>query len=101
PPGDPGSRERSFRMDGMVGAEGKRSWDEFHALPFEDVPCDIDCVTSWSKLGTTFRGVSLDTFFEQAEPLDAYSMVHSFGGFTTNLAIEGLTDGKPGVVTQH
>ena len=45
----------------MVAGEGEWSWDEFGALPFEEVPCDIHCVTSWSKLGTSFRGVSLDT----------------------------------------
>ena len=42
-----------------------------------------------------------DALFEQAEPLDAYAMVYSFGGYTTNLAIEDLTDGKAWVVTEH
>ena len=65
------------------------------------VPCDIHCVTKWSKLGTSFGGVSLDTLLEQAEPLDAYAMVYSYGGYTTNLAIEDLTDGKAWVVTEH
>ena len=65
------------------------------------VPCDIHCVTKWSKLDTSFRGVSLDTLLEQAEPLDAYAMIYSFGGYTTNLAIEDLTDGKAWVVTEH
>src|SRR5215204_2271308 len=40
-----------FRIDGMVGAEQEWTWDEFHQLPFENVPCDIHCVTKWSKLG--------------------------------------------------
>ncbi len=31
------------------------------ALPQMDIRTDIHCVTSWSKLGTTWRGVSLDT----------------------------------------
>ncbi len=30
-------------------------------LPSETVPCDIHCVTKWSKLGTSFGGVSVDT----------------------------------------
>jgi DMSO/TMAO reductase YedYZ molybdopterin-dependent catalytic subunit len=98
---DPAAGEWSFRIDGMVAGEGEWSWDEFHALPFEEVPCDIHCVTSWSKLGTSFRGVSLDTLFEAVEPLDAYSMIYSYGGYTTNLPIEDLTDGKAWVVTEH
>jgi DMSO/TMAO reductase YedYZ molybdopterin-dependent catalytic subunit len=90
-----------FRIDGMVAEP--RAWTaaEFRALPFEDVPCDIHCVTKWSKLGTSFRGVSLDVLLEDAEPLGPYAMAYSYGGYTTNLAIEDITDGKAWVVTEH
>ena len=40
-------------------------------------------------------------FSSGVEPLDAYAMVYSYGGYTTNLAIEDLTDGKAWVVTEH
>jgi DMSO/TMAO reductase YedYZ molybdopterin-dependent catalytic subunit len=93
--------EWRFRIDGMVGEEREWTWDEFGALPFETVPCDIHCVTKWSKLGTSFGGVSLDTLLDAVEPLGAYSMVYSFGGYTTNLPIEDLQDGKAWVVTEH
>jgi DMSO/TMAO reductase YedYZ molybdopterin-dependent catalytic subunit len=85
----------------MVGQEREWSWEEFHGLAWETIPCDIHCVTKWSKLGTNFGGVSMDVLLEEAEPLDAYSMVYSYGGYTTNLAIEDLTDGKAWVVTEH
>ena len=98
---DPTAGEWSFRVDGMVAEEREWSWEEFHELEFEDVPCDIHCVTSWSKLGTLFRGVSVDALLEAAEPLEAYAMAYCFGGYTTNLAIEDLTDGKAWVVTEH
>jgi DMSO/TMAO reductase YedYZ molybdopterin-dependent catalytic subunit len=93
--------EWSLRIDGMVAEEREWTWEEFHQLEFEEVPCDIHCVTKWSKLGTSFRGVSVDALLEAAEPLGAYAMVWSYGGYTTNLAIEDLTDGKAWVVTQH
>jgi DMSO/TMAO reductase YedYZ molybdopterin-dependent catalytic subunit len=93
--------EWSFRVDGMVAEEAEWTWEEFHELEFEDVPCDIHCVTKWSKLGTSFRGVSLDTLLEGVEPLGAYATAFSYGGYTTNLAIEDLTDGKAWVVTEH
>jgi DMSO/TMAO reductase YedYZ molybdopterin-dependent catalytic subunit len=93
--------EWTFRIDGMVAEEREWSAQEFRELPFETVPCDIHCVTKWSKLGTSFSGVSVDTLLEQAEPLGAYSMAYSYGGYTTNLAIEDLTDGKAWVVTEH
>ena len=80
-----------------------REWtaQEFRELPFETVPCDIHCVTKWSKLGTSFGGVSLDALLEDVEPLGAYAMAYSYGDYTTNLAIEDLTDGKAWVVTEH
>jgi hypothetical protein len=58
-------------------------------------------VTSWSKLGTSFGGVSVDLLLDAAEPLGAYAMVYSDGGYTTNLTIDDLTDGKAWVVTEH
>jgi|SRR5215207_488833 len=93
--------EWGFRIDGMV-AEG-REWTaaEFRALPFETVPCDIHCVTKWSKLDTSFRGVSLDVLLADVEPLGAYAMAYSYGGYTTNLPLEDITDGKAWVVTEH
>ena len=93
--------EWSFRIDGMVASEREWSWEEFAELGFETVPCDIHCVTTWSKLGTSFGGVSVDTLLEQAEPLGAYAMAFSYGGYTTNLPIEDLSDGRAWVVTEH
>jgi DMSO/TMAO reductase YedYZ molybdopterin-dependent catalytic subunit len=85
----------------MVGNELEWSWDEFARLPAEDVPCDIHCVTKWSKLDTSFRGVSVDVLLESVRPEGAFSMAHSFGGYTTNLPLEELTGGKAWVVTEH
>jgi len=70
------------------------SWDELMALPIEDIGTDIHCVTRWSKLGTSWRGVSLDTLFEGIETTEAYTMAHSYGGYTTNIPLEDLLDGK-------
>jgi DMSO/TMAO reductase YedYZ molybdopterin-dependent catalytic subunit len=91
----------SLRIDGMVAGERAWSWDEFHELPFENVPCDIHCVTKWSKLGTSFNGVSVDTLLAEAEPQGAYSTAFSHGGYTTNVPLADLTGGKAWVVTEH
>ncbi|HEY4279428.1 MAG TPA: sulfite oxidase-like oxidoreductase [Conexibacter sp.] len=96
-----GTGEWSFTIDGMVGAARRWSWDEFHALPYEDVRRDIHCVTKWSKLDADFRGVSLDTLLDGVEPLGAYTMIHSFGGYTTNLSVDDITNGKAWVVTEY
>ncbi len=85
----------------MVGNEVEWSWEEFGRLPAEDVPCDIHCVTKWSKLDTSFRGVSVDVLLAAAQPQGEFSMVYSFGGYTTNLALDDLTGGRAWVVTEH
>ena len=88
-------------IDGMVGEPSEWTAAQLRQLPFETVPCDIHCVTKWSKLGTSFGGVSLDVLLEAAEPLGGYAMAYSHGGYTTNLPIEDLTHGKAWVVTEH
>jgi DMSO/TMAO reductase YedYZ molybdopterin-dependent catalytic subunit len=91
----------TFAVNGMVGAGRRWTWSEFHELPFETVPCDIHCVTKWSKLGTNFGGVSVDVLLEGAEPQGAFAMAYSYGGYTTNLPLADLTGGKAWVVTEH
>jgi DMSO/TMAO reductase YedYZ molybdopterin-dependent catalytic subunit len=90
-----------FKVDGMVSAPSEWTWEELNALEQETVPCDIHCVTKWSKLDTSFRGVPVEALLERAQPQGAYAMAHSYGGYTTNLAIEDLTGGKAWVVTEH
>jgi DMSO/TMAO reductase YedYZ molybdopterin-dependent catalytic subunit len=91
----------SFRVDGMVAHELEWSWADFQKLPFETVPCDIHCVTKWSKLGTSFGGVSVDGLLEPAEPRGDFAMAFSHGGYTTNVPLADLTAGKAWVVTEH
>ncbi len=84
----------------MVASSREWSWEQFHELPFETVPCDIHCVTKWSKLGTSFGGVSLDVLLDGVEPQGSYTMVYSHGGYTTNLEMADITRGKAWVVTE-
>ena len=72
----------------------KWNWQQFMALKIDEVHTDIHCVTRWSKLGTTWRGVSLDTLFEGIETSYDFVMQHSYGGYTTNVPLEDLMDGK-------
>ncbi|MFF5294455.1 sulfite oxidase-like oxidoreductase [Paractinoplanes globisporus] len=84
----------SFTITTETGGKKSWNWSEFTALPHDDVTVDIHCVTKWSKLGTTWRGVSLDTLLADVETAADYTMVHSFGGYTTNVPLEDLLDGK-------
>lgn len=70
------------------------NWDQLKALPIEDINTDIHCVTRWSKLGTSWRGVSLDTLFADVDTEYEYVMASSYGGYTTNVPLADLLDGK-------
>jgi DMSO/TMAO reductase YedYZ molybdopterin-dependent catalytic subunit len=84
----------SFRIGGAVEHERRWSWDELRALPAETVTRDIHCVTKWSKFDTSWTGVSLDTLLEGVEPVGDYVTAYSDGGYTTNLPLEDVTDGR-------
>lgn len=86
--------EWEFSISTESGVRHRWSWQEFMALPIEDVTTDIHCVTSWSKFGTGWRGVSLDTLFADVQTTAEFSMAYSYGGYTTNVPIADLRGGK-------
>ena len=65
-------------------------WREFRELATEHITVDIHCVTRWSKLGTAWEGVSLDTLLDGIAEDASFALVRSFGGYTTNLPLEDL-----------
>jgi DMSO/TMAO reductase YedYZ molybdopterin-dependent catalytic subunit len=77
------------------------SWSELIALPAESITADIHCVTRWSKLDTVWRGVSLDTLLADIETEADFAMALSYGGYTTNLPLEDLLDGKAWIAYEY
>ena len=79
----------------VVGDDRKTwTWDEVRALPSETVTKDIHCVTRWSKFDTTWEGVSVDALLAEVEHDAGYVLAFCDGGYTTNLPLEDVTDGK-------
>jgi len=72
------------------------TWPEFQALSAQTVTVDIHCVTRWSKLDTTWRGIPVDTLLAQAGRDAPYVLAFCDGGYTTNLPVQGRHHG-PGV----
>jgi DMSO/TMAO reductase YedYZ molybdopterin-dependent catalytic subunit len=85
--------EWSFEIRG-AGEPVSWTWEEFRALPSENPTVDIHCVTKWSKLDTTWEGVSVDTLLDAVDHDASYLLAFCDGGYTTNLPIEDVTDGK-------
>jgi len=83
-----------FTISGQVDKPLTWTWQEFMALPSEEVTVDIHCVTKWTKLDTTWKGVSIDTLLRDVPTSAEYVMAQSYGGYTTNLPLDDLTGGK-------
>ncbi|MEV0806874.1 sulfite oxidase-like oxidoreductase [Micromonospora sp. NPDC050200] len=87
-----------FVLTTETGAEYRWTWDEMADLPQESPTVDIHCVTHWSKLGTNWQGVSLDTLLDGIDTTAGYALAHSYGGYTTNLPLDDLRGGRAWVV---
>ena len=77
---------------GEVEQEKSWTWDEFNQLPRITLTMDIHCVTKWSKLDTTWEGVSVRMLVERdlvrLKPSAKYVLQHAEYGFTVNLPLE-------------
>jgi DMSO/TMAO reductase YedYZ molybdopterin-dependent catalytic subunit len=91
----------AFTVRTESGEEHAWSWTELTALPTESVTVDIHCVTRWTKLETQWRGVALDTLLEDVETAADFALVHSYGGYTTNVPLEDLLDGQAWVAFEY
>jgi DMSO/TMAO reductase YedYZ molybdopterin-dependent catalytic subunit len=99
----PRVRTEDWQFSVVDEAGGRRdwSWAELMALPQETPTVDIHCVTRWSKLETSWRGVSLDVLLADIETAADFALISSYGGYTTNLPLEDLLDGKAWVVHEY
>ena len=83
---------------------GTWNWEQLQALPQTTITADIHCVTKWSKLGTAWQGVTFDDLLKAvglADPPTAYIMAHCYGGYTTNVPVADLVNGKGMIATGH
>ena len=90
-----------FTITGEVEEPERLTWQEVQDLPHEEVTVDIHCVTKWSKFGTTWSGVSLDTLLDRVETSADYLLAFCDGGYTTNLPLEDVTGGRAWIVDQY
>jgi DMSO/TMAO reductase YedYZ molybdopterin-dependent catalytic subunit len=93
--------EWDFAVTGAVAEPKRWSWEDFQALPSESVTKDIHCVTKWSKLDTVWEGVSVDTLLEDVESAAEHVVAFCDGGYTTNLPLEDVTDGKAWIAFRY
>jgi DMSO/TMAO reductase YedYZ molybdopterin-dependent catalytic subunit len=95
--------DTDWRMEivGQVDRPRGWTWQEFLALPSEDITVDIHCVTKWTKLDTSWEGVSVDTLLEGIDHDATHVLAFSDGDYTTNLPLEDVSDGKAWVAFDY
>ena len=77
-------------------------WEAFNSLPQAEITVDIHCVTTWTKLDTKWRGVTIQDLLTAATlkvPPAMFVMAFCDGGYTTNLPIADLMGTKAMVAT--
>ena len=94
-----------FTIRDDSGHSARWSWEEFRQLPHETPTVDIHCVTKWSKFGTRWEGVSVDTLLSaatsQGVEIGAYVLAFCDGDYTTNLPLADVTEGKAWVAVGY
>jgi DMSO/TMAO reductase YedYZ molybdopterin-dependent catalytic subunit len=91
----------SFEIRGEVDEPRSWTWEQFTALPNERITVDIHCVTKWSKLDTSWRGVSLDTVLDGIDTSAEYVLAFCDGGYTSNLPLADVRDGKAWIAYEY
>jgi len=93
-----------FSIVGKVKEPKRWTWQELLALLHETPTVDISCVTHWTKFDTHWEGVSVETLLHQVEydpSVARYVIAFCDGGYTTNLPLADVLDGKAWVVFSY
>lgn len=89
-----------FTIDDGSNVLKRWDWKSFRELPTENITVDIHCVTRWSKLGTSWEGVSLDVLLADVKRDLPYAMFRSYGDYTTNLPLKDVMNKKAWIVSK-
>lgn len=80
-----------LEVSGLVESPLSLNWEEFSRLPRVKVFSDFHCVTTWSRLGNLWEGVSTQELLSRVQPKPEAKFVVAHGydyGWTTNLPLD-------------
>ena len=89
-----------FTIDDGSNVLKRWDWKSFRELPTETITVDLHCVTRWSKLGTSWEGVSLDVLLADVKTDLSYAMFRSYGDYTTNLPLKDVINKQAWIAFQ-
>ena len=98
-----GLEKWSFTLKSGPKPIAKWDWAEFVAMPRTKLTRDIHCVTTWSKLNTSWEGVMIDDILAEAGmvPPTGFALAHSQDGYSTNVPTADLIHGKAMIATHY
>ncbi|MCA9114732.1 MAG: sulfite oxidase-like oxidoreductase [Planctomycetaceae bacterium] len=79
-----------LEIGGLVDRPFSLNWEEFQQLPRVKVFADFHCVTTWSRLGNLWEGVSAKEIMQRAgvQPEANYVIATGYdSGWTTNMPL--------------
>jgi DMSO/TMAO reductase YedYZ molybdopterin-dependent catalytic subunit len=86
-----------FRVFGATasGEDCRWDWAQFQQLPMSDLVADFHCVTKFSVLDNTWRGLAAAQLLELAPPAPGttHVMVWAEYGYSANMALEDFAAG--------
>jgi len=88
-------------IDGEVENPVTLTWKDFMALPQTEDISDFHCVTTWSKLDISWKGVRFLDLVALARPKETamHVLCHGYDDYTTNVSLEEAL--KPDVLLAH
>jgi DMSO/TMAO reductase YedYZ molybdopterin-dependent catalytic subunit len=94
-------KEWKLIVDGAVDNPLQLNWDDFMALSQTEDVSDFHCVTTWSKLNISWKGVRFLDLAALAQPKETASHILCYGydDYTTNVSLEEAL--KPDVLLVH
>jgi DMSO/TMAO reductase YedYZ molybdopterin-dependent catalytic subunit len=80
------------KISGELAAPLELSWKEFRALPQTEVSSDIHCVTRWSRLNNTWKGVLFSDVLKLVQPRSEakHVLLLAEEGYTANVPLQDL-----------
>jgi DMSO/TMAO reductase YedYZ molybdopterin-dependent catalytic subunit len=87
-----------FQIYGLVDVPKRLTWNEFRGLPQTEVTSDFHCVTRWSRLDNTWKGVLFTDVLKlvQPKPQAQFALVLAEEDYTANVPLADLL--KPNVL---
>jgi len=83
-----------FKVSGLVQRDKTLVWDQFVNLPQTTIKAPFHCVTQWSRLQNTWEGVAFAEVLKLVTPTPeaTHVMIHCYGGYSTNLPLDLVTE---------